>query len=476
MTSIEEVQHIINSLGENVSNFYKIDSEMRTRKTILQAIAKNGNVVKCLDAPTREYRIAAMQSNIPYIDAIIMNEIKKYPDIFDQFMIQPEELCIAAIKQNVNVVAYIRPEFQTETICKMALDIDPKIIHHLRNISNSVRISAFEQNVKTGDIDFKDVPFECQTQKMCEVAILRNPQNLIHMDCKYQTLDIIKKAVIEIITDHRWPSFPTKRINQIVLKSLPIDVFTTEFKHFLIDSQQSFANIPNIVTEDYTYGCSKYQCCAKELRTWAGFEDALYAFAHKLPDYVNHYNSSYAIINSITKVGMTIDMFKNIVKINRDFGILATNDEWKLAAISVDPFSINYNEYGKEQESNHICIAAVKKDVSILKKIHYQNFPICMEAIRANPLAMKFIKQQRPEKCIEGVRIDYRSMQYVRDQTPSICVHAMMADPRCIQFIRDQIICYTFVAANPQFEIYIKNKVEYNNFAKLYKKSGYICP
>jgi hypothetical protein len=505
MTTPREIQNIIESLDETVSNFYKIDPKMYTRAIILQSIAINGNVVKCLNAPTREYRIAAMQSNIPYFDAVIMNEIKKYPDIFDQFQIQPEELCIAAIRQNVNVVAYIRPEFQTDAVCEIAININPKIVHHLKNISKQARICAIEQNVKTGETNIQDVPFEYQTQQMCVIAILKNPNNLIYTDCNFRTydicfhcvskdgmlikhvpkihhtIDIIKKAAIETFVDHNWSAYPYKRINHAVLQILPVEVFTPDFKHFLIDFHKSIENIPHLTQDDYIYACSKYIECAKNISNWSEFEDVLYTFAHTLmTKFKDSPSACHEYIAPITTVGMTIDMFKKVIKINREFGILATTDEWKLAAIDVDPFSITYYEkrfgYNSTQESDRICIAGVKKDARVLKIIHYQNFPICMEAIRANPLAMKFINQQRPDKCIEGVKIDYRSMQYVRDQTASICVPAMIADPRCIQFIRDQVVCYTFVVANPQFEIYIKNKSEYNNFAKLYKKSAYFCP
>ena len=61
-----------------------------------------------------------------------------------------------------------------------------------------------------------------------------------------------------------------------------------------------------------------------------------------------------------------------------------------------------------------------------LKQIHNQTEEICLEAVKQNGGALYFVKNQTEEMCIEAVKHDWRLVTHVRNQTEKVCQTAFM--------------------------------------------------
>ena len=49
---------------------------------------------------------------------------------------------------------------------------------------------------------------------------------------------------------------------------------------------------------------------------------------------------------------------------------------------------------------------------------------------------MKYVKEQTDEICLFAVRQDVYSLEYVDDQTPEICLAAVQQNPRAIRYVK----------------------------------------
>ena len=80
-------------------------------------------------------------------------------------------------------------------------------------------------------------------------------------------------------------------------------------------------------------------------------------------------------------------------------------------------------------------IDEVKKDPSMLEKIQEQTEEICLAAVKQRGLAIQYVKDQTEAICLEAVNSDPNALQYIKDQTEEVCLQALKNDFRSVCYI-----------------------------------------
>lgn len=80
-------------------------------------------------------------------------------------------------------------------------------------------------------------------------------------------------------------------------------------------------------------------------------------------------------------------------------------------------------EYILEQ-TEEICLRAVRRDGSMLEHVRDQTLEICLEAVKQNGFALSYIKNQTEEMCLTAVRQDGDALEYVINKTEEIISEA----------------------------------------------------
>ena len=62
----------------------------------------------------------------------------------------------------------------------------------------------------------------------------------------------------------------------------------------------------------------------------------------------------------------------------------------------------------------------VRENPLNLEYVKEQTQEICLQAVKQNGLALRFVKNQTPEICLEAVKEDGLALKYVINQTPLI--------------------------------------------------------
>ena len=83
-------------------------------------------------------------------------------------------------------------------------------------------------------------------------------------------------------------------------------------------------------------------------------------------------------------------------------------------------------------------MTAVKQNWNALEFIKDQTNEICLEAIKKDPWALQLVKDQTNEICLEAVRKDGWALKYVKDQTNEICLEAVKPRSSILAFVKNQ--------------------------------------
>jgi hypothetical protein len=92
----------------------------------------------------------------------------------------------------------------------------------------------------------------------------------------------------------------------------------------------------------------------------------------------------------------------------------------------------------KEEQTEEICLEAVKQDGKALQYVKKQTEEICLEAVKQNGRALQYVKKQTEEICLEAVKQNGRALQFVKEQTEQMCLEAVKQNINALDFVEKQ--------------------------------------
>ena len=118
-------------------------------------------------------------------------------------------------------------------------------------------------------------------------------------------------------------------------------------------------------------------------------------------------------------------------------------------------------QYVKEQ-TDDICILAVKRDGSALKYVHKQTEDICKLAVQGNGFMLKYVKEQTNDICTIAVRQYCHALEFVKLQTPELCKLAIQGNGSALQYVKEQTeeLCNMAIQQNGLALKYVTNQNE----------------
>ena len=116
-----------------------------------------------------------------------------------------------------------------------------------------------------------------------------------------------------------------------------------------------------------------------------------------------------------------------------------------------------------KNQTEEICIKAVRNNAADLLKVREQTYLICLEAakhakinqghllgavinqnaticthfIQADPHAIAYVRQQTKDLCELAIDLDSCVLPYIRNQTEQICIDAVNQYPYTIRYVED---------------------------------------
>lgn len=117
-----------------------------------------------------------------------------------------------------------------------------------------------------------------------------------------------------------------------------------------------------------------------------------------------------------------------------------------------------------DNQTDEICLAAVRKCGSALRYVGRQTEEICLAAVRRDYEALRYVENQTDEICITAIREDWRAFKHVKNQTNKVCLVAIKHDWRVLGLIEIHTsdLCREALNQNPLALRYIKNNNYYN--------------
>lgn len=176
---------ILKALSSRGTLLARIDPEKQTEQQCLVAVGKDGLALQYVRNQTFEVCRAAIRNNPDAIGCIRRDTFEREPElascIYGALKISPQSLkflrlqneafCRLAVEQEPATLQFVQPEFQTESICEIAITADPEL---LANVQNKTR-QIVDLAVTANPLTLRYVPAELQDQNLCERAVLLNP-------------------------------------------------------------------------------------------------------------------------------------------------------------------------------------------------------------------------------------------------------------------------------------------------------------
>ena len=69
-------------------------------------------------------------------------------------------------------------------------------------------------------------------------------------------------------------------------------------------------------------------------------------------------------------------------------------------------------KYEELEQTDAVCIEAVKQDGNALRYVKEQTEAVCIEAVKRNGNALRYVKEQTEAVCIEAVKQDGDAVYY----------------------------------------------------------------
>jgi hypothetical protein len=113
-------------------------------------------------------------------------------------------------------------------------------------------------------------------------------------------------------------------------------------------------------------------------------------------------------------------------------------------------------------QSDALCLAAVRKNELMLKFVHSQTEEICLTAVQRNGNALKLVHDQTEAICLAAVRQKGWALEFVRDQTEAICMAAVQQHGCALQFVyvQTEALCLAAVREDAWALNYVQNQTE----------------
>jgi hypothetical protein len=114
-----------------------------------------------------------------------------------------------------------------------------------------------------------------------------------------------------------------------------------------------------------------------------------------------------------------------------------------------------YVQLCNEEQTEEICLEAVKHNGLLLRYVKEQTKEICLEAVKEDERALQIVEEQTEEICLESVKKNGGSLQFVKKQTEQICLEAIKQNVNSLQFVKEKTeqICLEFDKKNDEIFI-----------------------
>ena len=105
-----------------------------------------------------------------------------------------------------------------------------------------------------------------------------------------------------------------------------------------------------------------------------------------------------------------------------------------------------------QEQTEKMCIGAVKQNGLALKYVDNQTDEICMLAVKQDCKAIKYVKNQTQEICDAAIQQDYDILRYAQEQfqTENMCILAVQNNGHALKYVKKQTeeICLLAVNQN----------------------------
>ncbi len=78
-----------------------------------------------------------------------------------------------------------------------------------------------------------------------------------------------------------------------------------------------------------------------------------------------------------------------------------------------------------ENQTEEMCLLAVKQDGTIIEFVKDKTYKVCMEAVKQTYKSLKYITNQNEDICIEAVKQNYRALYYINNKTENVLIEAI---------------------------------------------------
>lgn len=152
------------------------------------------------------------------------------------------------------------------------------------------------------------------------------------------------------------------------------------------------------------------------------------------------------------------DMLENeFINITGVPEIYMTEDMIKLAK-KLDPLC----DFYFQEQTKEICLAAIKKNVELLKYVKNQDRDLCLTAIKIDGNALEYIREKDRELCLIAVKQAGRALLFVNEQDDELCLEAVKCDGNALMCVKNQTneICLEAVKQNGFMLMAVKKQTE----------------
>ncbi len=171
------------------------------------------------------------------------------------------------------------------------------------------------------------------------------------------------------------------------------------------------------------------------------------------------------ISNPISHTGVVINKINNIISRDDDEDI-EKNDELVELVKSLNKkellyvILINCRILKICEQTDELCMQAVKQNGYALEFVKNQTDELCMQAVKQNGCSLKYVKNQTDELCIEAVKQNGYSLIFVKNQTNEICMEAVKQYGWSLKYVKNQTdeLCMEAVKQNGYSLIFVKNQ------------------
>lgn len=126
-------------------------------------------------------------------------------------------------------------------------------------------------------------------------------------------------------------------------------------------------------------------------------------------------------------------------------------------SVSKNPFELFYLD--EEEQTEDVCVEAVKRNSHLLACVFHQTPKICLAAIDNDPLSIEFVEDQTEDLCLHAIHKNIEAFKYINNPTEEMCREAVGIDPHMIKFINhpSKYVRMEAITLNPMTLEYIDN-------------------